>query len=31
MAEQNTHTETHDTAMDYAQHGATWNLFMGGG
>ena len=29
MAEQNTHAETHETAMDYAQHEATWNLFMG--
>lgn len=29
MAETPAHTETHESAMDYAQHEATWNLFVG--
>lgn len=29
MAQTEPHEVTHESAMDYAQHEATWNLFVG--
>ncbi len=29
MADNTNHAETHESAMDYGQHEATWTLFVG--